>query len=72
MASDNALFEAQKQEFANFTDIYHEKVTRMYQREVDEGNETFDDKIHAIWDIWDVSKRAEFIQIAFKQYVIHI
>jgi len=65
--SDQALFEAQKSEFEKFTNLYHEKIVRMYLRDVGEGEKTFDEQIHEVWDDWDVSKRIEFIQRAFDQ-----
>ena len=64
---DAALFEAQKKEFEQFTNLYHEKLTRMYLKPVSEEEASFDQRIHAIWDEWDVSQRAEFIQKSLDQ-----
>ena len=63
---DQQLFEAQKKEFDTHTALFHEKVTRMYLTRTEEGV-TFDDRIHAVWDEWDVPRRQQFITKAYRQ-----
>jgi hypothetical protein len=67
MSQDQRLFEAQKQEFDQHTELFREKLTRMYLRPTAEGELSFDERIHAVWDEWDVSRRSAFIQKAFEQ-----
>merc|ERR1712137_86397 len=69
-AEANRVFEAQKQIFAERTDMFRQKMIKMYVRnEQLEGDATFDERIHAIWDEWSFEKRADFLLQAYKPIV---
>ena len=61
------LFEAQRKEFIDHTQLFHEKMKKMYLSTME--NESFDAKLHVLWDQWDLSQRCSFLQQAWNQFV---
>ena len=62
---EDQLFAAQRKEFIDHTQLFHEKLTRMYLSSME--GESFDAKLHILWDQWDVVQRCSFLQQAWNQ-----
>ena len=59
MSTVEAMIEKQKEEFANHTALFRQKVLKMYPGMIED--KSFDDRIHELWDNWTPDMRLDFI-----------